>query len=95
MVFQTNWAGTREKEPPNSMRKSPTIALRGNLSQGARGYLNNKKKGRERSAFILQAIETKVFMETSKKRFLEQMLEEHYGFCRHMLRRIGRKRSIQ
>jgi hypothetical protein len=93
MAFQKEWNSSRKKELPNKLRKNPIISPRLNLSQLAYVYLNNRKKTGERTRFILGAIETKVFIETDKRFFLKQMLENNYPLCRHLLRKIGERRT--
>lgn len=91
MTFQTTWYGTRKKELPNRLRKNPTITLRLNLYPETRMYLKKKKNSKEMSKFILNAIETRVFIETNKKLFLKQIMKENYYLCRYLLRKIGRR----
>ena len=93
MTFQKKWTGARKKEDPNKLRKNPTIALRLNLCPTTRVYLESKKKSKERTKFILQAIETRAFIETNKRLFLKQIFEENYPLCRYLLRKIGKQRT--
>lgn len=93
MTFQKKWTGTRKKELPNRLRKNPVVSLRLNLYPTTLAYLNTKKNRKERSRFILKAIETKVFIETNKRLFLKQMMEEDYHLCRYLLRKIGDRRN--
>lgn len=92
MTFQKTWTGIRQQEPPNKLRTNPIISLRLNLHPSTLTYLNDKKNQHERSKYILQAIERSFFMDTNKRVFLEQILEENYHLCRHLLRKIGRRK---
>ena len=93
MTWKNKPAGKR-KTKPNRLKSRPTISFRSNLSPETLGYVKKLALQKEKSRFINQAIEMKYFAETSPKQFLRQMTQHNYGFCKHLLRQIGRAFAV-
>ena len=93
MSFKKKWAGKRKKEKSNTLRSQPIIGFRSNLHPITLAYIKKLAQQKQKSNFINQAIEQRYFMETNKKDFLKNGLEENYELCRALLRKIGNENS--
>ena len=94
MAWERTWRGRRKKGLPNSLNSRPVISFKSNLSPETLGYIKKLALQKSKSRFINKAIEMRYFYETHKRGFLVQMIQNNYGFCKHLLRQIGRTFSI-
>ncbi len=88
-MFRDTYNYRRKREAPNRLRRMPTLSFRCDLESETLGYLKSLGRGKARSKFINQAIEMKLFYEKYHRRFLIQMIQSNFYFCKHILRQIG------